>query len=111
MEETVTREEYFIDWLPRISEKLQFILLNIKEKREISEEDYDLLEVLHKNWFFGDFPLYRQELNLKEQNVTQPSLFTDGLAEKSQDVTVHPPTLVFGVDVADMLTQTKEKKK
>jgi hypothetical protein len=102
-EETVKREEYFIDWLPRISEKLQFILLNIKEKRDISEEDYFLLEVLHKIWFFGEFPLYRQELNLKEELSIQHGLF-----DQNSDNTADNEN---GTEVADTGTETKKEKK
>lgn len=48
-------------WLARINENLTFVLLNIKEKREITEKDYELLTTLHRIWFLGEFPVYAHE--------------------------------------------------
>jgi hypothetical protein len=89
-EETIKREEFFIDWLPRISEKLQFILLNIKENRDISEEDYALLRVLHKAWFFGEYPLYKTQLAIKEELSVQQGLFADNVADEEDGTKVEP---------------------
>jgi len=90
-EETIKREEFFIDWLPRISEKLQFILLNIKENRDISDGDYDLLRVLHKTWFYGEFPLYKTQLDIKEESSVQQGLFSDNVADEEDGTKVEPP--------------------
>lgn len=97
-EETIKREEFFIDWLPRISEKLQFILLNIKESRDISEEDYELLRVLHKIWFYGEFPLFKTQLAIKEELSVQQGLFADTMADVED-----------GTEVEQFKKKTKKK--
>ena len=63
-------------WLAKINEKLTFILISIKEKKEISEADYNLLRMLHRDWWMGEFPIYTHEvMNMKPENVTEQSLF------------------------------------
>lgn len=63
-------------WLAKINEKLTFILLSVKEKKEISEADYDLLRMLHRDWHMGEFPIYAHEVtHVKHENVTEQNLF------------------------------------
>lgn len=63
-------------WLAKINEKLTFILLSVKEKKEISEADYNLLKMLHRDWWMGEFPIYAHEaMNMKPENVTEQNLF------------------------------------
>jgi hypothetical protein len=63
-------------WLAKVNEKLTFILLSVKEKKEISEADYNLLKMLHRDWWMGEFPIYAHEaMNIKAENVTEQNLF------------------------------------
>lgn len=63
-------------WLAKINEKLTFILLSVKEKKEISEADYNLLKMLHRDWWMGEFPIYAHEVaHVKPENVTEQNLF------------------------------------
>ncbi len=48
-------------WLARVNEKLLFILMSIKEKKEISEQDYELLRAMHRAWYLGWHPIYAHE--------------------------------------------------
>ena len=73
----------FIPWVARVNEKITFILLNLKEKRDITEEDYDLLEFFHKHYHQGEFPLYKTQMEGTNQVVTQGGLFTDITANDS----------------------------
>jgi len=72
-------------WLAKINEKLTFILISVKEKKEISEADYNLLKMLHRDWWMGEFPVYAHEVaHIKPESVTEQGLFD---ATKSQEKT------------------------
>jgi hypothetical protein len=69
-------------WLSKINEKLTFILISVKEKKEISEADYNLLRMLHRDWWMGEFPVYTHEVaHIKQESVTEQNLF-DGTNEQ-----------------------------
>jgi hypothetical protein len=40
-------------WLPKYSERLQLSLLNMKDKRDIREDDWEVLRVAFRNYYFG----------------------------------------------------------
>jgi hypothetical protein len=63
--------EYFV----KMTEKQTFICLNIKEKRDISEEDYAILQLRHREWFNGEYPLFKPQMEGVQENVTQNLLF------------------------------------
>ena len=66
----------FRKWTARINEQLTFLLMKIKEKNDITEKDYELLRVLHRLWFLGEYPVYAHENStLKEEKVTEQGLF------------------------------------
>jgi len=69
----------FRKWVSKVSERLLFIELNIKEKRGLSESDYDLWKALHDYiWHPGVYPIYVHEnLNIKpDETAEQKSLFS-----------------------------------
>ncbi len=74
-----------MEWLTQINQKLTFILLNIKEKRDIGEDDYDILRFLYKDWFNGEHPLYKVQMEGVQENVTQNLLFGETY-DKTSDV-------------------------
>jgi len=66
-----------LDWTAKITERVTFILLNIKDKREITEDDYAILKVLHKVWYNGEHPLYKTIMDGDCHSVTQTNWITD----------------------------------
>ena len=82
------RELTFPRWLAKITERQTFILLNIKEKRDISEDDYALLRALHRLWFMGDYPVYTHELlnATKPSEITQTGLFDNNFLNDVTDL-------------------------
>jgi hypothetical protein len=74
---TTTKELDAWDWMNKINEKLTFILLNAKEKREITEADYDLLKILFRVWDNQEYPIYESVMDGVEEVATQQNLFTD----------------------------------
>ena len=71
------KELSILKWLGKVNEKLTFILLSIKERTDISEQDYSLLEVLHKVWHEGEYPIYSHENNFvkTDEVATEQTLF------------------------------------
>lgn len=78
----------FRRWVTRISELLTFIQLNIKEKRELTEKDYELLKVLHdKIWYDSVYPIYAHENPyVKPDEVAiQQGLFADNQENQEKE--------------------------
>jgi hypothetical protein len=82
----------FRDWIAKINERLTFLLLNIKDKRDITENDYDILRVFYKTWYNGEHPLYATKMEGVCQTVTQANLFSGELS-----ATIEP--ISYGTDV------------
>ncbi len=81
-----------MEWLTQINQKLTFILLNIKEKRDIGEDDYDILRFLHKDWFNGEHPLYKALVTQVPDLSVQQGLFADVSADNTDGTEVDIPT-------------------
>jgi len=73
-----------LEWLLKVSERLTLILLSIKEKRDISEEDYDILKVFHHIYSMGLVQFFRSKPNLSDEMALQQGLFgqVDNTADK-----------------------------
>lgn len=85
----------FRRWVTRISELLTFIQLNIKEKRELTEKDYELLKVLHdKIWYDSVYPIYAHENPFvkPDEIAVQQGLFADNStdSENGTDIDIPP---------------------
>jgi len=62
----------FREWIPEIAEHLTFILLSIKERRDISESDLDLLEYFHKAYYLGEVPFCKFKSEVSDE-ITAPT--------------------------------------
>lgn len=91
----------FLKWVSRINEKLTFLLLSVREHKDITEQDYALLETLHRDWFLGEFPIYAHENAFikKDETAVEQTLFDDKRAESANGMKVDSP----------METKTKNK--
>ena len=61
----------FLEWLSKINERTTLILLSIKDRRDISEEDWELLRCLHRQYYLGELPFYRNKFTLTAETATQ----------------------------------------
>jgi hypothetical protein len=82
----------FREWLSKVSERVTFALLNIKDHRDISDDDYDLLRVLYKAWWNGEHPLYATKMSGTAELSVQNTLF-------SQDVSCTEPPIFDGTEI------------
>lgn len=62
-------------WALKINERLTFLILKVKDRREISEDEYQLLRVLYPVWWDGHYPLYQTKMEGIAVSTTQASLF------------------------------------
>lgn len=67
----MSEELEFREWLPRVSERLLFILLSIKERKDIDEADWDMLKFFHTIYWMGGMPFFKPKSNLMEEMTVQ----------------------------------------
>jgi hypothetical protein len=58
-------------WLPKYSERLQLSLLNMKDKRDIREDDWEVLRVAFRNYYFGQISFPNGNPRKSYQNKLQ----------------------------------------
>jgi len=74
-------------WVGKVAEKVTFIRLNAIEHRDISEEDYELLKVLYKIWWNGEYPYYKTCMSTTDETAIQGGLFAK-MADTTQGTKV-----------------------
>lgn len=65
----------FRDWVSKISERLTLILLNIKEGRDLTDNDWEVLEKFFWIYNEGILPFYASKLRLIDENAVSQELF------------------------------------
>ena len=65
----------FWSWCARVAERLTFMKLNQLDHREVTEADYELLKVLFKPYYNGEYPIWQTKMEGLEPKITQNSLF------------------------------------
>jgi|ERR1035437_6934126 hypothetical protein len=77
-EQVVERELYFSDeFFPKFIERGTVVLECIKNKTEILESDWDIVEEIHRLWMDGKFGWKKSTQPEISQSVTQGGLFDD----------------------------------
>ena len=85
-EQVVKVELGFPEWLWSLGDKILFAKLSVQDKKDLSEEFYEMTKPLFKVWRNKEYPLYENKLNLPIQNVTEVGLFADNMADETTDV-------------------------
>lgn len=67
----------YYDWLGKVTERLTFIRLKVADGKDITEDDYALLEALHPVHFYGAYPIYATRLSGTDEKAVQQGLFSD----------------------------------
>ena len=108
----ITKELGFTNWFTKIIERGNIVLDCMKSRVDIKQEDdWAIIEMLHKNWFFGEHILY-ETITVPDltKSVTEPSLF-----DKSSDSTTtfddERDKMIDGKILVDVPTKPKKKKK
>jgi hypothetical protein len=82
----IDKELGFTRWVTKVTERLNIVLLCIKERQDkIQESDYDILKAMHGVWFFGEVPIYETITIPDIKKMKQASLF-DSITEENVNV-------------------------
>ena len=73
----------YLEWCVKINEKLTLILLKIKDHTDITESDYEILQLWHRSWYLGLHPLRKTQMKGKDETAVQGGLFGDKEAGSS----------------------------
>ena len=119
MEKVIQKEVTFREWFSKITERMTIISLSIKEKINIRDEDWEVLEALHGFYFMGHLPISRGILINVEDDSEAAQQTNDDTAEKTNDITAEQttlftsnnPQLFSGTKVETTAPITKKKKK
>jgi hypothetical protein len=71
----VDKENFSQSWLVELNQKLTFCIHKIADKVDINEDDYELLQVLYKTYYDGEYLLYKTQVNMTEEKPVQNGLF------------------------------------
>jgi len=68
----------FWEWCAKVAERLTFMRLNQIDHREITEVDYELLKVLYKPYYNGEYPIWQTKMEWTDETAVQQGLFAAG---------------------------------
>jgi len=82
------------DWIGKVNEKLTFLRLKVSNHEDkIGEDDWQLLECLHKVYFNGEMPIYQSKLELVPEKSVQVGLFDSIPPKDSSGTDLAIPTV------------------
>lgn len=109
----IQKELGFQSWLTKIVERGNIVLDCIKSRVDIKQEDdWAIIEMLHRDWFFGEHILY-ETITVPDlsKNMTQPSLFDSQPTQSTDNFDDERDKILDGISLAEPLLKSKKKKK
>ena len=109
----VIKELGFTNWLTKIVERGNIVLDCMKSRVDIKQEDdWAIIEMLHKAWFFGEHILY-ETITVPDlsKNTTQPSLFDSQPDQGTDSFDDERDKMIDGKVLVDVPQKSKKKKK
>lgn len=86
--------------LLKLTERLTFITLSVKSKRDLTEEDWGVLQRMHWCYSMGYLPVfYKSVLDLTDEKASQTTLFTDNTTETTTNTADLTTLELFGTDI------------
>ena len=81
----------FLDWVAKVTERGTFILIKIKNRVDLSEDEWDYLKYEYAKWYNGEYPLYQSKADVTDEKAVQGGLFDDRTTDSTNgtDVEVH----------------------
>ena len=72
---------FWQEWIPKITERLTLVLIKAQDGKDLGEDDYELLRVLHDCIYSpGALPLFKSKLNIVAEVAVQNGLFSDNVS-------------------------------
>lgn len=109
----ITKELGFTNWFTKIIERGNIVLDCMKSRVDIKQEDdWAIIEMLHKNWFFGEHILY-ETITVPDlsKSVSQPSLFDDKTSDTSENFDDQRDKILDGTKIDTPCEKPTKKKK
>jgi hypothetical protein len=91
--------KFFECWLPKFTERLTVSLLNIKDKRDIKEDDWEAIRTAFRSYYFGYLPDFVPEWQPPQKLSKQTTIF-DNMAEDTKEETDKSADNDFGIPFA-----------
>ena len=63
------------DWAVKINEKLTIIQIKVSDGQDLNETEEELLRVLHRVWWRGEYPIYASRLTGTDEKAIEQGLF------------------------------------
>ena len=63
------------EWVVKMCERLTIIQLSVKDHKDLSEQDWGVLEYLHKLHWKGELPFYKTVPDIKVEETFEYGLF------------------------------------
>lgn len=82
------QELQYWDWLAKVTEKLTFIRLKVGDRKDIGEEDYNLLRELFPVWYNGNFLIYQTKMEGLPITATQSTIFDAVLSDNTGGINI-----------------------
>ena len=92
---TEQRELEYWDWLAEVNQRLTFLRLKALNHKDVSEEDYSLMEVLFRDYDNGEFPLFHTKPTMTAEKSEQISIFDDITTTEPISVEVFQPGIII----------------
>ena len=109
----ITKELSFPNWFTKIIERGNIVLDCMKSRVDIKQEDdWAIIEMLHKAWFFGEHILY-ETITVPDltKSATQPSLFDDKTTDTSGNFDDQRDKILDGTKIESIPPKPTKKKK
>ena len=78
--------KFFTEWLPKFTERLTLSLLNLKDRREIKEEDWEAIKSAHRLYYFGYLPDYILPWQHPQKESKQTTIFDNIDMKTDKDI-------------------------
>jgi hypothetical protein len=65
------------EWVSKMCERLTIIQLSVNNHKDLSDQDWDIVEQLHEYWWRGDIPFFKTVPDIKAEETIQQGLFEE----------------------------------
>lgn len=108
----IDKELGFYKWFTKVTERCNILQQCIKDRTPIKvETDYDIVEMLHRDWFNGECIIYETITIPDTTKSTQPSLFDDKSSDSPISFDDARDKILDGTEIDILVKETKKAKK
>lgn len=102
--------KFLVNWLPKYVERLTIDLLCLKDKREIPEGDWEVLETAFQSYYMGYCADFIPAWQPPVRNATQQGLFSENTDGMAGTITENPVGANFAITVSEPKIVIEDEK-